>query len=553
MVALAPAFLSGCSGCPGLPTGPPPELPRMTESITIRPRSSPRPTLGDDPSTDPSEFERLALDAYNRGRQVRNRPPARYDVVLGDAARSHARILLDHGEAASEAAVDPLLGWAGAADPHPQRHVLITTGGDETELLAHLERLGGGDSHELGELAIGVGRRDKLGRTVLMTIVSDRVFHLATTQRQAPVGEAVALKGRLSPGFSGATLLFLADGGRIHEVPPTERGLSSRGENVTFRFAPPLRGQMLVEILLTGPRGPTVGALFPLSVGEAPPDQFTISPPPDESSIRSAQEAEQRLFDLINRERVDRRVPALVRSAAGDGAARRFAQASLESGILAHQGPDGGKVTDRLASVGIAAARASENLARNGSVEDAHRSLMRSLGHRKNILDPELDHVGVGVATSPPVIDGVDERDYWIVCEFFRSVPVVEPARDGRSLRAALNVRRAEARLPPLAAHDDLDLLAAKLAGQVLRTHNDDPARLAPKVRQAISLSGDRWSGAWSMQVYRVALPLDEATDADAALRPDYTHVGVGLAQPTLRLQPDDVRTAVVLLFASWR
>ena len=256
------------------------------------------------------------------------------------------------------------------------------------------------------------------------------------------------------------------------------------------------------------------------------------------------------MIELVNRERVARHLPALIRSATGDRAARAFAQASLRSGILAHLGQEGDKASDRLAAVGIAAAKVAENLARNTTIEDAHRSLMRSLGHRKNILDREVDHIAVGVATKPPVIDGIDQRDFWVVCEFFRAVPDVDAERDGRTLRDALNVRRADANLPLLKGNDDLDMLANKLAGTVLRTRNVEPPGLAPMLDQALSMSGDRWK-AWALQVYRVALPLDEATDASGALDARYTHVGIGLAQPSLRLAPDDVRTAVVFVLAA--
>ena len=383
-----------------------------------------------------------------------------------------------------------------------------------------------------------------------MTVVSDRSFHLDRTPRRVAPGKALVVKGRLSPGFHDPELLFLSDGEKILRVPPTDRGLSSKGEQVTFRFAPPRRGQVLAEVLLTGPLGPTVGALFPLSVGEDPPDSFTLEPPPDESFIRSAADAEDRVIELVNRERVARHLPALIRSATGDRAARAFAQASLRSGILAHLGQEGDKASDRLAAVGIAAAKVAENLARNTTIEDAHRSLMRSLGHRKNILDREVDHIAVGVATKPPVIDGIDQRDFWVVCEFFRAVPDVDAERDGRTLRDALNVRRADANLPLLKGNDDLDMLANKLAGTVLRTRNVEPPGLAPMLDQALSMSGDRWK-AWALQVYRVALPLDEATDASGALDARYTHVGIGLAQPSLRLAPDDVRTAVVFVLAA--
>ncbi len=495
-------------------------------------------------------FEGSALEAFNQGRADVGLRAAAYDPVLGDVAAAHARVLHAHGQAAAEAAADGLMAWGGGVDPNPQRRILISVRADPGEILAHVRRAGREDLHEAGEPVIGAGRRVERGRAVSVLVISDRSFHLHPLQREVEVAQPVEIVGRLSAGFSDPHLLFLADGEEIHEVGPVED--SAGGDRVVFRWTPPNPGQVVVEILTKGPRGPTVGALFPLAVGVPPPTEFTVASPPDESFIRSADNAEERLLELINRERVERRFLPVVRSAAADGAARRFAWASLRSGVLAHHGPDGADAAGRLASVGIAAARVSENLARNGSLEDAHRSLMRSLGHRQNILDRGVDHVGIGVATEPPLIDGIDKREFWIVCEFFREVPVVRHTEDRLTLRSAMNRRRSDAGLSPLDGERDLDMLAGRLALRVLRTRSVNLDDLSPMADQALCLSPLRWA-LWGLQVYRSALPLDDTADAPGILDPRFTHVGIGLAQPNLGEVPDDVRTGVVFVFAARR
>ena len=94
-----------------------------------------------------------------------------------------------------------------------------------------------------------------------------------------------------------------------------------------------------------------------------------------------------------------------------------------------------------------------------------------------------------------------------------------------------------------------VDRLAARLAERVLSTGQVDGGPLAPAVTQALKQDGDRW-GRWSLQLFIVALPLEEAVDSEAVVDPRMTHVGVGLAQsPTV----EEVRTAVVQLVASER
>lgn len=65
-------------------------------------------------------------------------------------------------------------------------------------------------------------------------------------------------------------------------------------------------------------------------------------------------------------------------------------------------------------------ARFGENVARNGSVERLHMSLLRSPGHREARMDPEFTHVGIGVARGSP--------------HMLYQVEVFAEARDARAL-----------------------------------------------------------------------------------------------------------------------
>ena len=85
-----------------------------------------------------------------------------------------------------------------------------------------------------------------------------------------------------------------------------------------------------------------------------------------------------------------------------------------------------------------------------------------------------------------------------------------------------------------------------------MQSRNVEPPGLGAMLDEAMSQAAERWK-AWALQVYRVALPLDEATDPAGALQARYTHVGIGLAQPSFRLAPDDVRTSVVFILAARR
>lgn len=62
-----------------------------------------------------------------------------------------------------------------------------------------------------------------------------------------------------------------------------------------------------------------------------------------------------------------------------------------------HNSPTYGNPFDMMDEFDIEYQYAGENLAKNTSATKAHTALMNSSGHRKNILNPNFTHVGVGV------------------------------------------------------------------------------------------------------------------------------------------------------------
>ena len=104
------------------------------------------------------------------------------------------------------------------------------------------------------------------------------------------------------------------------------------------------------------------------------------------------------LLRLLNLERRRADLPALERDAELGRLATEHSADMLEQGYFGHVSPSGQDVTERLRTRGFVVLRAAENLARSGSPSRAHRTLMESPAHRANILDPELTHVGIGIA-----------------------------------------------------------------------------------------------------------------------------------------------------------
>jgi len=107
--------------------------------------------------------------------------------------------------------------------------------------------------------------------------------------------------------------------------------------------------------------------------------------------------SEEDMFNLINKERVERGIAPLDYFEGGVETARAHAEDMWERKYFAHVSPEGKDVGDRLDESGITYFIAGENLALAPTVSVAHTGLMNSEGHRKNILDPGFEKVAVGV------------------------------------------------------------------------------------------------------------------------------------------------------------
>lgn len=106
---------------------------------------------------------------------------------------------------------------------------------------------------------------------------------------------------------------------------------------------------------------------------------------------------EQEMLDLVNAERAKNNVPALQADVEVTDVARIKSQDMIDNNYFSHNSPTYGSPFDMMNDFGIEYVKAGENIAGNQSVQNAHDSLMNSPGHRKNILDPDYTHIGIGI------------------------------------------------------------------------------------------------------------------------------------------------------------
>lgn len=122
----------------------------------------------------------------------------------------------------------------------------------------------------------------------------------------------------------------------------------------------------------------------------------------------SAFEAE--VFSLLNAERAKAGVSPLARNDKLDAAARRHSNDMACNNFMSHTGSDGSSPWDRMNQAGYTWIRAAENIAAGySSPASVVDGWMNSPGHQANILDADLEDIGIAHAYK----SGTDYGHYW--------------------------------------------------------------------------------------------------------------------------------------------
>jgi len=110
--------------------------------------------------------------------------------------------------------------------------------------------------------------------------------------------------------------------------------------------------------------------------------------------------AEAFLFEAANRDRAAAGLPAFQWDANLAEAARRHAEQMVRHNALSHQFPGEAPLQDRARQAGARFGMIAENVAEGPSAEGLHAQWMHSAPHRENLLDRELNSIGISVIAS---------------------------------------------------------------------------------------------------------------------------------------------------------
>lgn len=115
------------------------------------------------------------------------------------------------------------------------------------------------------------------------------------------------------------------------------------------------------------------------------------------------------IFELTNRDRLALGLQPLRWSASLANAAQAHAERMAQEHYLMHQYPGEGNVGERAARAGAHFQAIAENIATGYSDEQIEQEWMHSAPHRRNILNPAMNALGVGIVARGGVLYAVED------------------------------------------------------------------------------------------------------------------------------------------------
>ncbi len=417
--------------------------------------------------------------------------------------------------------------------PEPQPHLLMTYAPDAPRLAnvvsARLARLF--DLAEYTHIG-GVAERVEAGVVVVIAL-SRRHIKMAPVPRSLGVPGSLSIKGSLADGYSQPRL--------AHTLPSGETRLQDLGKGPAFAASVDLSapGRHRLEVVASGRKGPEVLVNFPVYVGVSA--EGTVEAAPESRRAMKPDQAQSRLFELINEERARAGLNALLLDYELSEAALLHSEDMRRGGFVGHVSPATGSPEERLLSAGIVTDVAAENVGLGYSPDEIHKGLMDSPGHRAAILQAKVTHVGIGISSERKS----GGTDYLVTELFIRRIPALGP--DAKLLfLGELIASRELGGEPPL----EEDPILSGLAEEAAREFLDDPMLtqkdVMGRLRQRLEQSEPRAGSAAA--VFNVVGSLKEGFERMAVDPKTWARakrVGIGIAQGT---RPGLVPNSIVLV-----
>jgi len=366
--------------------------------------------------------------------------------------------------------VEGLLSWAGLTGPSPKVVSLeIPAGagdcvGDKNagscadgvaSLIREASRV-----HDPEWSALGAGAAKRPDGTILLVALMGLhgvdIEPLAVNHER---GASVELRGTLLGGRTQPRVDVIDPKGGWTSI-PTE----TQGDGFSARVACERRGRYQIEVFGDGRHGPEVVANFPVYCSAPVPDTIhmvieRVSP------TTSVADLERAGLDYINQTRAQRGLEPLLWDESVAELARAHSRDMFKTGFVGHRSPTTGEVDNRFEAAGLSYPVIRENIALGTGPRGIHEGLMRSPGHRVNIVAEDISHVGVGVVVGDPISPVAHApRPLYVTQNYYLAPGADIPDDPVKSLRSLVDDLRKDAGLDAVMWDDKADVLAQILA-----------------------------------------------------------------------------------------
>jgi hypothetical protein len=221
----------------------------------------------------------------------------------------------------------------------------------------------------------------------------------------------------------------------------------------------------------------------------------------------------QHIFELTNRDRIARGLQPLHWDASLASAAQAHAERMAGENYLSHEYPGEGDVGARASRAGAHFQAIAENIATGYSDEAIEAQWMNSTPHRRNILDPQMNAIGVGVVAR--------RGSFYAVEDFAQATEELSAAQVERRIDALLRSEKIDPSAPreaaALACSSNSGYPQGETGRLVVRFDTPDLSHLPSSVEAQIRAGGYRIASVavcpgvvrqGSFTTYRVAIVL---------------------------------------------
>lgn len=322
-------------------------------------------------------------------------------------------------------------------------------------------------------------------------------------------GESVTLKGDVRGNQTGCQVYLTKPDGTVDSKKPC----TGRSFDETFVLEQP--GAYQLELMGNGADGPSILANLPLFVGVPEPAFETL-----QGTVTDPAQAEQRMLELLNRDRATAGAPPLRTDAELRTIALSHSEDMVDHNFFAHVSPSTGTPQDRFVRADLLMSDFGENIALGPTAEAAHQGLMNSPGHRMNMLNPRFTHVGIAAVSR--------SRDMIVTLNFGRRPNAADVPTSTAQVESALTALRQAKGLGAVAVDPVYRAGAQAAANEVAAggSKSDvDEAAAAAEQREVTRLRSSRPAGCSQV------LPLLELSQLERIpllLSPELKRLGIG-------------------------